>query len=285
MLTYLKGDIFSSPAQVLVNTVNTVGVMGKGIALEFKNRYPEMFKTYQKICDEKLLDIGKLMLWKKNDKWVLLFPTKKHWRSPSKLSYIEKGLEKFAKTYESLGIESIAFPRLGCGNGGLDWDDVRPIMEKHLKNLPIQVYIYLGNYTDSNPAEHMQPLEIEKWIRNNSESIGFDFIKEDLQKVIKINNEIIINGSQLKHISWDDEEIHLQNGRDIIIKESELCDFWNYIRDVGVIEIDKLPNRFLEFSEIMLDVLKRLDYLQPVIIVSNGGKNFKNSFGYQYISY
>ena len=143
MLIYLKGDLFSSPAHVLVNTVNTVGVMGKGIALEFKNRYPEMFKVYQKTCDDKLFDIGKLLLWKMNEKWILLFPTKKHWRSPSKLTYIEKGLEKFVQSYEKLGIESIAFPKLGCGNGGLDWDDVRPIMEKYLKNLPIPVYIYI----------------------------------------------------------------------------------------------------------------------------------------------
>lgn len=284
MLTYLKGDIFSSPAQVLVNTVNTVGVMGKGIALEFKNRYPEMFSTYQKICDDKLLDIGKLLLWKKDEKWVLLFPTKKHWRSPSKLTYIEKGLEKFLNTYEDLGIESIAFPRLGCGNGGLNWEDVRPIMEKYLKNLPIQVYIYLDNYKDDVP-EHTQPLEIEKWIRSNTDSIGFEFIKEDLQKVIKYNDEILVKGSQLKHISWTDDELNLINGTEIVIKESQLCDFWNYIRDVGVIDIDKLPSRFSDYGVIMLDILKRLDYVQPIVIVSNGGKNIKNSLGYQYVSY
>lgn len=93
MITYLKGDIFSSPAQVLVNTVNTVGVMGKGVALEFKKRYPAMFKSYERVCDEKQLEIGKLLLWKGPEKWVLMFPTKKHWRSPSKLEYIEAGLQ------------------------------------------------------------------------------------------------------------------------------------------------------------------------------------------------
>lgn len=143
MITYIKGDIFSSPAQVLVNTVNTVGVMGKGIALEFKNRYPEMFKLYQSKCDDKSFDIGKLLLWKKSEKWVLLFPTKRHWRSPSKISDIELGLEKFVQSYDKFGIESIAFPKLGCGNGGLDWKDVKPLMEKHLKNLPIHIYIFI----------------------------------------------------------------------------------------------------------------------------------------------
>ena len=148
MITYLKGDIFSSPAQVLVNTVNTVGVMGKGVALEFKKRYPAMFKSYERVCDEKQLEIGKLLLWKGPEKWVLMFPTKKHWRSPSKLEYIEAGLQKFADTYVEKGIASIAFPRLGCGNGGLDWEEVRPLMERYLERLSIPVYVYVGTYQD-----------------------------------------------------------------------------------------------------------------------------------------
>lgn len=78
MITYVKGNIFESPAKVLVNTVNTVGVMGKGVALEFKRRYPDMFESYKKICEAKQLDVGKLYLCKKSEKWILLFPTKKN---------------------------------------------------------------------------------------------------------------------------------------------------------------------------------------------------------------
>lgn len=133
MITYLKGDIFSSPAQVLVNTVNTVGVMGKGVALEFKKRYPEMFSAYERVCKAKQLEIGKLFLWKGPEKWVLMFPTKVHWRNPSKIEYIEAGLQKFSATYADKGITSAAFPRLGCGNGGLDWKQVQPLMEQYLK--------------------------------------------------------------------------------------------------------------------------------------------------------
>lgn len=143
MIEYVVGDIFSSPAQVLVNAVNTVGVMGKGIALEFKNRYPDMFLSYKKACENKTLDIGKLMLWKETNYWVLIFPTKRHWKDPAKLEYIEAGLKDFEKIWESVGIQSIAFPKLGCGNGGLDWDDVRPIMERYLSELPIKVFVYV----------------------------------------------------------------------------------------------------------------------------------------------
>ena len=142
MLTYLRGDLLSSPAQVQVNTVNTVGVMGKGIALQFKNKYPQMFAAYQKACEKQQLDIGRLYLWKSPEKWVLMFPTKRHWRNPSKIEYVESGLKEFVDSYERLGVDSIAFPRLGCGNGGLEWSVVKPIMEKYLSPLPINIYIY-----------------------------------------------------------------------------------------------------------------------------------------------
>lgn len=142
MIKYIKGDLFSSPAQVLVNTVNLDGVMGKGIALKFKKLYPEMFKKYQSFCENKMLEIGKLWLYKSETKWILNFPTKIHWRNPSKIEYIEKGLQKFVAMYREKNITSIAFPKLGCGNGGLKWEDVKPLMDHYLKNLPIDIYVY-----------------------------------------------------------------------------------------------------------------------------------------------
>ncbi len=133
MLIYVDGDLFLSPAHVLVNTVNTVGVMGKGIAKDFKFFFPEMFREYQSRCENNSIDIGKLFLFRTATKWILNFPTKKHWRNPSKTEYIEAGLKAFVAGYARTGITSIAFPRLGCGNGELDWEkQVRPLMEKHL---------------------------------------------------------------------------------------------------------------------------------------------------------
>ena len=144
MINYVVGDLFTSPAKVLVNTVNTVGVMGKGIARTFKRLYPDMFEEYKTHCDTGELVIGKLHLYTNSDKWILNFPTKKHWRGKSKVEYIEAGLKDFVDIYDSEGIESVSFPMLGCGNGGLDWDSqVRPLMEKYLKPLPIDVRIHL----------------------------------------------------------------------------------------------------------------------------------------------
>ena len=88
MIEYIEGDIFDSPAQVIVNTVNTVGVMGKGLALSFKKRYPDMFESYKKVCEKHQLTIGKLMLYKEADHWILLYPTKENWRIPSILEYL-----------------------------------------------------------------------------------------------------------------------------------------------------------------------------------------------------
>lgn len=157
MLTYRRTSLLESTAQTLVNTVNCVGVMGKGIAKEFKDSEPEMFAAYKRICDQKLLSPGKLWLWKGAKFWTLNFPTKIHWRNPSKIEWIERGLEKFVASFETLGITEVSFPRLGCGNGGLNWNDVRPVMEKYLGSLPIQIFIH--DYTvDVGLPEHMEEL-------------------------------------------------------------------------------------------------------------------------------
>lgn len=136
--------MFKSSAQTLINTINCVGAMGKGIALEFKKRYPAMYDRYRQLCKDGLIQTGKLWLYKADDgKWILNFPTKQHWRNSSKVEYIEQGLDKFVKTYKEKGIISIAFPMLGCSNGGLDKNEILPIMQKYLEQcdgLEVEIY-------------------------------------------------------------------------------------------------------------------------------------------------
>lgn len=137
------GNIFESKCTALVNTVNCVGVMGKGIALEFKKRYPDMFMDYVLKCDHGEVRPGIPYIYKNADGTTIInFPTKDHWRSPSRLSYVEDGLDWFAENYEKYHIESVAFPPLGCGNGGLSWDIVGPVMYQKLRELPIKIEIY-----------------------------------------------------------------------------------------------------------------------------------------------
>lgn len=142
-ISLVRGNIFNSSMQTIVNTVNTVGFMGAGIALEYKRRFPEMYEEYNNLCTSGQLKIGKLYLWKKEIPWVLNFPTKIHYSNPSKLEFIEKGLNKFKETYREKGITSIAFPQLGTQLGGLSWEnDVQPLMYDYLHNIDIEVEIY-----------------------------------------------------------------------------------------------------------------------------------------------
>jgi len=117
--------------------------MGKGLALQFKRRYPDMFSDYVRAVKSGRIGIGKLHYYKARDgKTIINFPTKKHWRNPSRLEYIEKGLQDFVATYKQHGIKSVAFPKIGAGLGGLAWRDVKRLMEKYLSGLDIRVEIY-----------------------------------------------------------------------------------------------------------------------------------------------
>ena len=139
----LIGDMFSSRAQTLVNTVNCVGVMGKGIALHFKERYPEMFADYIYRCDHTLLKVGEPYIYEDSSGIKILnFPTKNHWRSASRLHDINSGLTYLAKHYENWGIKSLAMPPLGCGNGGLNWVEVGPLIYSKLHALPLDIELF-----------------------------------------------------------------------------------------------------------------------------------------------
>lgn len=146
----LIGDMFSSEAQTLVNTVNCVGIMGKGIALEFKKQFPLMFEDYVHRCERKAVKLGEPYLFEdKSGVKILNFPTKDHWRSSSRISDIEKGLTYLAEHYDEWGITSMAMPPLGCGNGGLEWSQVGPLIYRKLHRLPIDVEVYAPYGTPS----------------------------------------------------------------------------------------------------------------------------------------
>jgi len=145
MIKIIEGNIFASKCQAIVNTINCVGVMGAGIAYEFRLRYPEMYFRYVDLCKMKKMDIGLLWIYKSEEKWIVNFPTKYHWRNPSKIEYLEKGLQKFVDTYKEKGIKSIAFPLLGASNGGIPEEVSLKIMKKHLKECDIEIEIYKFN--------------------------------------------------------------------------------------------------------------------------------------------
>lgn len=157
MIVRGDGDLLKTPAEALVNTVNTVGIMGKGIALQFKLAYPGNYSAYEAACKHEEVRIGKMFVFRRenNPRFIINFPTKTHWKGKSKIEDIKSGLKALIEVVKNENIQSIAVPPLGCGNGGLDWDEVRPLIEQAFRELPdVEVQLF---YPEGAPkAEDMK---------------------------------------------------------------------------------------------------------------------------------
>ena len=145
-IVYVSGNILEAKTEVITNAVNCVGVMGAGLAKQFKDKYPEMFKDYREACRYKELFPGQIHVYKIHSTsppfYIFNFPTKKDWRNPSKIEYIEKGLNTMRKVLSTTNIKSISIPKLGCGLGGLKWSDVNLLIKKYLVDLNIEIRVY-----------------------------------------------------------------------------------------------------------------------------------------------
>jgi len=265
MIHYIKGNLFTSNAKVLVNTVNTVGVMGKGIAADFKKIYPKMFEEYKRLCDNKELDIGKLYLYKTSNKWILNFPTKKHWRNPSTIEYIEKGLQALVKEATHLQLSDIAMPKLGCGNGGLDWEtEVKPIVEKYLKKAPINVSIY--DFNKDIVPEYLNQKDIEKWLQADPDSLTFSLFFEDLSTLTMEGlflKEIILAGNTYK-VSYNSisEYFQFESNNKLFILSREDFKFMFYtLKNIGKLCKSDIYMELQEYGNEILDFISMLPYI------------------------
>jgi O-acetyl-ADP-ribose deacetylase (regulator of RNase III) len=147
MISFTQGNLLQADVEALVNTVNTVGIMGKGVALMFKDAFPANFAAYAKACKGGEVRIGKMFVTETKDmfgpKWIVNFPTKTHWRAKTKIEWIEEGLVDLIRVIEERSIRSVALPPLGCGNGGLNWRDVRPLIVEALGSInSLRVIVY-----------------------------------------------------------------------------------------------------------------------------------------------
>ena len=274
MILYVQGDLFQSPAQVLVNTVNTVGVMGKGVALQFKRHFPEMYAKYRHLCEKGDFNVGSLWLYKTPNKWVLNFPTKKNWRQPSKIEYVESGMKKFVETYSSMGIHSIAFPPLGCGNGQLDFrSQVQPLMEKYLQPLPIEVFVYPER--DNAFVEHLQPEKMTDWLRTEPQSLPFSEVWEDIKSILEDKSEFETVAKQkpfLAHISHDPLGIRVKAAaQKYMMPYDKLSSLWQQLRTYGFSMRHIAPGIDRQVSYI-LSILAELEYVTPVYLADDYSK-------------
>lgn len=195
MIKVIQGNIFTTKKQVIVNAVNCVGVMGSGIALECRLRYPEMFVKYQRLCTDGRIDIGKLWIYKSDQRWILNFPTKKHWKYPSKSEYLHAGLEKFMSTYKMRNIESVAFPLLAADRGGMDPNESLNIMTSYLQHAEIPIDIYKYDATASDDLYQ----DAYNWFKNKS--------TEEIMALTNLRR----NSVQLISLAMESKEIYQLN--------------------------------------------------------------------------
>ena len=235
MINFSKGNLLDCDAEALVNTVNTVGVMGKGVALMFKEAYPENFAAYEEACRLKEVRVGTMFVTEREQmfgpKWIINFPTKAHWRFPSKLEWIVDGLDDLKRVIAEKQIRSIALPPLGAGNGGLNWKDVRPVIEHALKDLPgVTVTVYEPTEKYQNVAKRMGVQEltptralIAELVRRYS-ILGFDCTLLEIQKLgyfleryvenLGLNNPMDFQFGANKYGPYSEKLKHLLNGLD-----------------------------------------------------------------------
>jgi O-acetyl-ADP-ribose deacetylase (regulator of RNase III) len=271
MIQYVSGNLFTSPAQTLVNTVNTEGVMGKGIALTFKRLFPAMFREYQELCAERKLRIGSLHVFRAPPKLIVNFPSKTTWRRPSKPEYIEAGLQSFAAHYDKMGVRSAAFPPLGCGNGELNFErDVQPLMEQYLSPLPIPIYIYPPLLKVSRP-EHQDIAEMRRWLKAEQRVSPFAALWSDLGELLQHRNRF---STLAEGVPFEAEWIADAAGERIRISVSgkhhefqrdEVEELWAELRHHLVLTARSFVSH-KKSASYLLPVLASLPYLEPIEI-------------------
>lgn len=300
MIQFTEGNILESTAQALVNTVNTEGVMGKGIALQFKKAFPYNFKVYQEACKKRVIGVGKLLAVKDEsllggEKVIINFPTKTSWRKPSEYSYIEKGLEDLVSIIQKENIHSIAIPPLGAGQGGLNWEKVKSLLEDKLSSLNIDVFIYEPNRkikeelkkerVKLTPARAMLLAMLYELVRNGefasefaAEKIAYFLQKFGAKEEMKLEFQpnfygpysskvrhvlYYLNGSYLKGYSAKDkkpfEELEM-----IMEGETDVIKFLNQSQNKQYLLIVERTKKFLEgfYSNFALELLSTVDFIE-----------------------
>lgn len=191
-MEFITGNLFENNAEALVNTVNTVGVMGKGVALQFKERFPTNYMLYQAACKRGEIQIGKMFITSTdsliNPKWIINFPTKGHWMHKSSYGYIEAGLNDLVTQIEKLNIRSIAIPPLGAGQGGLDWEKVKELIREKLNHLTIEISVYepvnlVKNNLDTGKTKLTKPRAMVLALIAQYKKLGYEISYLEIQKL------------------------------------------------------------------------------------------------------
>jgi O-acetyl-ADP-ribose deacetylase (regulator of RNase III) len=299
MIRYITGNLLESKAGALVNTVNTQGVMGKGIALQFKEQYPLNFKLYVKACREREIKIGKLLVTEEESllhgqKVIINFPTKTSWRKPSEYSFIEEGLADLLCVIKERKIKSIAIPPLGAGNGGLDWIKVKSLLENYLADIDCDIQIYEPNATirevmakervKLTPARAMLLSVLYELVRNGefvsefaAEKVAYFLQRFGARDIFKLEFNpnfygpysgkvkhvlYYLNGSYIKGYSSKDKK-PFEELELVSQAENEVNEFLNRPENAGFKKITADTKNFLSgfYSPFGLELLSTIDFI------------------------
>ncbi len=297
MIEYCTGNLLKSDAEALVNTVNTVGVMGKGIALQFKTLFSHNYSVYRKTCKAGKLEIGQLLSVMDynritGDRLIVNFPSKTHWRKPSEYDYIKKGLTALRKLIIDQKIQSIAIPPLGCGNGGLDWIIVKSMIEESLSDISAKVYLYepanaiaelpLKRNTNLTPARAMLLYVAYRLVQEgeflsefSAEKVCYFLQRFGAQDQFRLQFKAKFYGpysGKVKHLLYQLNGVYLEGYQRKDTKPFEALDVKFGPRDrveqylaerPGFLKIAKDTDKFLTglYSEFGLELLSSMDFV------------------------
>jgi len=299
MIQFITGNIFEANTEAIVNTVNTDGIMGKGIALQFKNLFPHNFKEYSKACKSGAVSIGKLLVTKDSsliygDKIIINFPTKTTWRKPSEYQYIEAGLTDLKNIIKEFKIKSIALPPLGSGNGGLEWYKVKGLIDKHLNDIDCNILIFEPNAhiievlkkerVALTPARSMLLAVLYDLVRNGEfvsefagEKVAYFLQKFGAKDIFKLNYQpnfygpysgkvkhvlYYLNGSYLMGYSSKDTK-PFEELNLMMDAEDDVLQYLTTHSDKSLIEITNMTKSFLSgyYSNFALELLSTVDFI------------------------
>lgn len=262
ILTVLEGDIFTSPAQTLVNPVNTVGTMSAGLSQGFKRLFPTMFEAYRQACQADEFSPGQLLLYRTPHKWVLNFPTRRHWRAVVRLETIEQGLLKFAAGFAEQGIVSVSFPLLG--EETLGWEQVRPLFTSILGHLPLMIYLH--------PQAEQTPLSaqvLRRWLAAPPTTPSFAAWWRDLLRHLRREPHLLAQDVAYQAVlpkEGQKPSLRLQppTGEALYLSESALRELWAYVTQVGYVLPHALPQQLDAHGPLIVALLTRSRLLRAL---------------------
>jgi len=300
MIEYTHGNLLEAPAEALINTVNEVGVMGKGVALMFRDQFPENTRAYEQACKAGEIRVGRMFVTATDalvgPRWIINFPTKKHWRHPSKLEWVREGLRDLVQVIRDKGIGSVALPPLGCGNGGLEWEQVRREIEAALAEVPeVQALVFAPTsaYQNAPKREGIEALTparalIAELVRRYS-VLGLECTNLEVQKLawflhrmverLRLPDPLDLRFAANKFGPYADRLRHLLNGLDGSYLHCE-----KRLSDAGPLDLIRFEDSKREAVETYLQGNEVSAYLPALEETANVIDGFESPLGMELLA-